>query len=63
MAEKKFVWLLDSSYPRTGPKLVRGQEHNASLYPAAVVDEWVRTGAAEWVEPAGKAKKPAEGGN
>ena len=47
---KKFMWLLDSCEPRRGPKLIKGQEHNVKDYPDAVVEEWVKTKAAKYVE-------------
>jgi hypothetical protein len=56
---KKFIWLLDSGAPRSGPALVKGQEHDASKYPAAVVEEWVKTGAAAWVEARTRAARVA----
>jgi len=47
---KKFMWLRDSCVPRKGPRLIKGQEHNVKDYPEAVVEEWVRTKAAKYVE-------------
>jgi len=47
---KKFIWLRDSCEPRKGPKLIKGQEHNVKDYPEAVIEEWIKTKAAEYVE-------------
>jgi len=49
MAEtKKFVWLLDTTFPRRGPSVLeRGKEYEASAFPAHVVEEWIKTGAAK----------------
>lgn len=55
--QKKFIWLLRSSEPRKGPKLVEGEEHNVADYPFHVVDFWVKTGAAQYVEDNPKVKK------
>ena len=54
-------WLLDDSTPRpgVGPRLVRGAEFDAGLYPPAIVEEWVRSGAAEWVSASKKAARAA----
>jgi hypothetical protein len=50
----KFVWLRDSAFPRTGPKLEKGKEHDAGAYGPGVVETWVRTGRAALVdEPIG----------
>lgn len=51
MAETKthFIWLLDSCFPRKGPKLIKGEKHKISDYPKTVVAEWVRTKAAKYV--------------
>ncbi len=46
----KFVWLRESAFPRTGPRLEKGKEHDAALYDPAVVNLWIWTGAAAWVE-------------
>lgn len=50
MKEKYFEWLLDSSIPRKGPKLVKGKIHKSGDYPPHVVDEWVKTKAAKPVK-------------
>jgi hypothetical protein len=55
---KQFIWLLDNASPRTGPDLRKGEKHKVADYPKAVVDEWVRTKAAEYVEE--PAEKPKE---
>ncbi|MHB8053676.1 MAG: hypothetical protein ACYDH3_00265 [Candidatus Aminicenantales bacterium] len=54
----KFVWLRDSAFPRTGPRLEKGKEHDAAAYGPGVVDEWVRTGAAQMVAEAPPEKAP-----
>jgi hypothetical protein len=62
MTGTKFVWNAASSFPRTGPRLETGKEYDASLFPAHVVEEWIRTGAASEVKAAKsmKAAKHAE---
>lgn len=57
MKEKHFIWLLDSSTPRSGPKLIHGEVHNVEDYPSHVVPEWVKTKAAKYVKD--KSKKEA----
>lgn len=57
---KTFIWLLDSTFPRRGPQLESGKEHDASDYQDGVVEEWVKTGAARWADtPAKKSGKSA----
>ena len=58
----KFVWLRDSAFPRTGPRLEKGKEHDAGAYEPAVVEEWVRSGAAEMVSTPEKKEKAAKNG-
>jgi len=53
---KEFIWNLDSQLPRQGPMLEKGKAHKASDYPAHVVEFWVKSGAAEWVEDKSKVK-------
>lgn len=56
MATKKFIWLLDTTFPRRGSTMLeRGKEYDAAAFPSHVVDEWVRTGAAKFVS--GKPEK------
>jgi hypothetical protein len=54
----KFVWLRDSAFPRVGPRLEKGKEHDAGEYPPAVVGEWIRSGAARIVAEEAPAPKP-----
>jgi hypothetical protein len=50
MATKKFVWLLDTTFPRRGSLMLeKGKEYDAAAFPSHVVEEWVRTGAARLV--------------
>jgi hypothetical protein len=55
----KFIWLLDGSWPRKGPRLEKGKTYDTADFPAGAVAEWIRTGAAK---PAKKEKKPGENG-
>ena len=41
--EKKFTWLKDSCFPRKGPKLIKGELHNAADYDPKVLEEWAKT--------------------
>jgi len=59
--ERQFRWLLDSSVPRKGPPLKKLELHNTKDYPKHVVDEWVRSGAAEYVKDSPKSKKEEKG--
>lgn len=52
----KFVWLRDSAFPRTGPRLEKGKEHDVKAYAPGVVKEWIRQGAAALVEEPGAPK-------
>lgn len=54
---KRFRWLLDSSTPRRGPKLERNKLHDVRDYAQEVVDEWVKTGAAEYEESPKQSKR------
>ena len=54
MNEKHFEWLLDSSTPRKGPRLIKGELHKTGDYPPHVVDEWVKTKAAKYVKDKSK---------
>lgn len=60
MTGKKFVWLRDSAFPRTGPKLEKGKEHDAANYPAEVVEEWIKSGAAQEVREPGVKDQPVK---
>lgn len=54
----KFKWLLDSCYPRRGPKLIKDQEYDSKDFPKHVVDEWAKTKVAKYiVEKPEKEKK------
>jgi hypothetical protein len=57
MNGKKFVWIIDSCESRANGKLVSGETHDSSGFPAGVVDEWVKTGAARWVVTPKKSPK------
>jgi hypothetical protein len=54
----KFVWLRDSAFPRTGPRLEKGKEHDVETYGLSVVEEWVKQGAAEMVSEGAPILKP-----
>ena len=54
---KEFKWLIGSQLPRKGPPLIHGEVHAVADYSAAVVDEWVKSGVAEWVEEKSKKKE------
>ncbi len=60
MTKQYFKWLLDSCYPRKGRKLEKDKTYNVSDYPANVVDTWVKTKAAKFVDSADKSKKEKE---
>ncbi len=47
---KRFIWLLDTTYPRRGSfPLEKGKEYDATAFQLHVDEEWVRTGAAKYV--------------
>jgi hypothetical protein len=53
---KKFIWLLDTTFPRRGSVMLeKGKEYDAAAFPSHVVEEWIRTGAARSVS--GKPEK------
>lgn len=52
-----FIWLLDSGIARNGKHLTHGKEHAVADFGEAIVAEWVRTGAAAYVD-----KKKKKGG-
>ena len=47
---KYFKWRLDDCIPRKGPALKRDTVYAVADFPAAVVDEWAKTGAAQITE-------------
>jgi hypothetical protein len=60
MAEKRFVWMLDPQEASiNGRRLETGQSYAATDFGEAVVEEWVRTGAAKYSKP-GKDKPGLE---
>ena len=54
---KSFIWLIGSQLPRKGSPLIHGEAHAAADYSAAVVEEWVKSGKAEWVNEKSKKKE------
>lgn len=50
MPDKKFVWLVGTSYPRRGPMLEKGKEYSVEDYGEAVVAYWVKEKAAKYVQ-------------
>jgi hypothetical protein len=59
MADQKFTWLLDDCYDGYLNKLEKGKIYDARIVPPHVLEEWVRTGAAQIVQ-AGKKKAGEE---
>lgn len=60
MAEnRKFTWLLDDQFDGYGRKLEKGKSYDAATFGEAVVEEWIRTGAARAVA-AGKVRDKEE---
>jgi len=58
---RQFKWLLDGCESRQGRRLEKSQVYDAGAFPEHVVAEWVRTGAAKWVnEEKPKAHKEGE---
>lgn len=57
---KQFIWLLDSCVTRKGRKLEKGKTYNVKDHPPEVVEEWVRTKAAKYVDGP-KSKKEEKG--
>jgi len=47
--KRKFVWLLDSSLPRFGPKLEKGKVFKFIDFNSSAVKEWIRTRAAKLI--------------
>jgi len=59
--EKMFTWLVGDTYTRSregrgGRHLVRGESYDVAGFSPAVVEEWVRSGAAKYAD----GKKAAE---
>jgi len=48
--KKKFKWLGLNGIPRRGPSLRTGEVYSVADFPPAVVEEWVRTGAAQFLD-------------
>jgi|GEM_PF-6241166 len=56
--EKKiFRWIGSPGVGKDGILLIPGQEYEPALFGVDVVDSWVKSGVAEWVEPE-KPEKP-----
>jgi hypothetical protein len=47
--KKKFKWLGLPGIPRRGPSLRTGDVYSVADFPAGVVEEWVRTGSAQFL--------------
>lgn len=60
-AGRAFVWLEQSSTAKNGRRLKKGAIHAAENFPARVVGEWTRTGAARWATAADIEQLPAAG--
>jgi hypothetical protein len=60
-AGRAFVWLAQSGRARNGRCLKRGAIHAAENFPARVVTEWIKTGAAKWATVADIENLPAAG--
>jgi len=53
MADKRFIWLEASCYPRRGPRLETGKEYSVADFgekAGAVIAYWVSTGAAKYLK-------------
>lgn len=50
MSDRKFVWLISTSYPRRGPVLEKGKEYGVEVYGEEVVAYWVKEGAAKYAK-------------
>ena len=59
--KRQFTWLSDSQSPRKGPRLKKGELHNVSDYPEAVLMEWAKTGHLMF-EEIEETKKTTKGG-
>lgn len=59
MKNEKFVWLAAEGVARNGKTLTPGQTYAAADFPAEVVAEWIKTGAAKPVA-AGKSERKDE---
>lgn len=62
MAKDKFTWLIADTFARSkggkaGGHLEQGKAYDAANFDPAVVEEWVRAGAAEWAAKAKAAKE------
>jgi hypothetical protein len=57
MADKKFIWLAGTCYPRRGPMLEKGKEYSVADYGEEIVAYWVTEKAAKYA-----AEKKSAGG-
>ena len=48
---EQFIWVMVSQVPNSGAVLEQGKTYNVKDYGADIVAEWVRSGAAKYVEP------------
>ncbi len=50
MASNQFAWVAEGTFTGGAGVLRRGETYNVHEFGEAIVAEWVRTGAAEYVE-------------
>ncbi len=56
---RQFTWLGETSFPRRGPKLTKGELHKAVDYAPEVLEEWAKTGNLMFED---EVKKSTKGG-
>ena len=57
MAKKYFRWLLSQAITSTGATLVPNMVYGVEIFGEKIVSDWVKSGAAEYVEEVAKEKK------
>lgn len=57
MEKTRFAWLLDSCSARNGRKLIKGQLYKVADFKSAIVDQWIKTKAAEYSTAKSKEEK------
>jgi hypothetical protein len=62
MAKERFTWLAADTFTRSrdgagGKHLIQGESYDVAGFSPAIVEEWVRAGAAEWATKAKKSKE------
>ena len=60
MNKKRFEWLVDSCFTGSGLKLEKGQAYDVEAFDLAIIEEWIRSGAAKYAAAGASKAKAAD---